>query len=383
MTFSQMRVCMLIPSFYPRVAGAERQAMMLSRALRGMGHDAWVLTRRMPGTSAYEEIDGVPVHRVFARKPSTWTFMPAALLYLLRKQHTFDVLHVHTVRSPALTGALVHRLTGKPVIAKIPRKEQFEYVRQSWPRLWWMRRHIARFVAVNAVSHHALLAAGIESSRNALIPNGVDTSLFKPPTSEEKLALRARLGLGEEPVATFVGRLIPRKQVHVLLRAWPFVLDVRPEAHLLIVGDGPQRSDLECLARDLDVAQQVTFVGECSQQAVEAYLGASDVFVLPSLSEGISNALLEAMAVGLVPVVSRVDGNTDVVVHEVSGLMVESGDADDLGRQMRRLLVDEDLRQRLQRGALRTIEERFALSRVATAYANMYDELLRAASCTG
>ena len=86
------------------------------------------------------------------------------------------------------------------------------------------------------------------------------------------------------------------------------------------------------------------------------------------------------MAVGLVPIVSRVEGNTDVVVHDVSGLIVESGNVDDLGRQMRRLLVDGDLHQRLQRGALRTINERFALSRVATACAALCDELLSAAS---
>jgi|GEM_PF-2980989 len=131
------------------------------------------------------------------------------------------------------------------------------------------------------------------------------------------------------------------------------------------------------------MTQQITFAGECSREAVGFCLGASDVFALPSSSEGVSNALLEALAVWLAPVVSRVEGNTDVVVHEVSGLIVESGGAEDLGRQMRRLLVDGDLRQRLQRGALRTINERCASSRVAAACVTMYDELLRSESSLG
>jgi glycosyltransferase involved in cell wall biosynthesis len=200
--------------------------------------------------------------------------------------------------------------------------------------------------------------------------NGVDVERFTPG---EKHAARRRLGFEEDrPRTVFVGRLVPEKDVTTLLKAWRHVIRVVPEAVLDIVGSGPLEGDLRAQANDLGVEKQVRFHGE--QSEVVPYLQAADCFVLPSRVEGMSNALLEAMAVGLPVVATRIEGNERLLEDAVTGRLVPPDDEGTLARALLDILQDVDGAQSLGRRARTLVLERFGMSDVADAYVALYTD---------
>jgi glycosyltransferase involved in cell wall biosynthesis len=206
------------------------------------------------------------------------------------------------------------------------------------------------------------------------VPNGVDAARFAPVSPEQRAALRKQLNLPmERPVVFFAGRFEVQKAVDVLLRAWQQVQAQHPEVLLALAGDGSLRGALEQLSHDLHISETVRFLGYTDQML--AYYQAADLFVLPSWSEGMSNALLEAMACGLAPVATAIPGNTDVVTSGQDGLLVQAGDEHALAKAITRLLANAGERQQIAAAARQTIISRFALEQTAEAYARLYQRL--------
>ena len=136
------------------------------------------------------------------------------------------------------------------------------------------------------------------------------------------------------------------------------------------MGDGPERAELLALSERLGIGRRVHFLGH--RDDVSRLLGMFDIFVLPSLSEGMSNTLLEAMAHGVVPLVSDVGGNTEIVQQGATGRVFESGNEAMLAEQIRRLCADESERRRLGHAALAKVSQSFALDGMIKRYQDLY-----------
>lgn len=215
----------------------------------------------------------------------------------------------------------------------------------------------------------------INANRMGVLTNGVDTKRFRPNPALRQ-AMRAQLGVTPETIVMgTVSRLDPIKDHRTLLRALEVLLGHTPDLLLVIIGDGSERAGLQ---RDVDASpllqRHVRFVGESDD--VPAWLNSFDIFVLPSLSEGLSNTLLEAMAVGVAPVATSVGGNPEVVENERSGLLFPAGDHVALAARLQQLAGDPGRRQSLAFGARRRIESCFSLERMLANYAQMYGELV-------
>jgi glycosyltransferase involved in cell wall biosynthesis len=199
----------------------------------------------------------------------------------------------------------------------------------------------------------------------------VDTRLFAPGG---RPAARAALGIGSEHlVIGTVGRLDPVKDQVGLLKAFSRLTD-DPRAFLLIVGDGPCRQELEATIGALGLGDRVRLLGE--RDDVPAVLSAMDVFVLCSVGEGISNAILEAMATGLPVVATRVGGNPELVTDGSTGFLVEPRSPAGLAARLRRYLEDPMLPAHHGRAAREHAEAEFSLERMVGAYEQLYDRLL-------
>ncbi len=371
---------MLIPSFYPRIGGAERQLSGLIPFLTNEGVQPFILTRRLPGTLAREQINGVPIVRTWARN-NPLSFLFSSLLYLTRHRDDWDLIHVHTTYSPALLAATAGWLFGKPVVVKVTRSGPTAALARL-QRSWWGRsrfRFLCKFtdtfVVLNQEIYNDLLCMGVQENRLYNIPNGVDTNRFYPLSLEQRTRLRRELGLNNVPVVICVGRLIPRKGVRLLLDIWPALLQKVPKATLLLVGHGPQIKYLQSVVQSAGLHNNVRFMGECEQQEVIRLLQVSDCFVLPSASEGVSNALLEAMAAGIAPVVSRIAGNLELISDGVNGLIFDK--PEELGVKLERCLLHEDLRYTLGSRARQTMLDHFSMSQVVSQLIALYTHLLR------
>jgi glycosyltransferase involved in cell wall biosynthesis len=216
---------------------------------------------------------------------------------------------------------------------------------------------LADRVIVNA---DALRPRGAAGARTHVIPSGVDTELFRP-RPEARGELRARLGIANAnpatPVIGTVGRLEARKGTALLLEAAAqLVKKGLSELRVVVVGDGPLRDELSALAARLGITERVHMLGNRSD--VAEVLVALDVFVLPSHSEGMSNALLEAMATGLPVVATAVGGNPEVVSAETTGVLVPPDNAMALADAVLRLVASPGLRAQLGAAARGQVQER-------------------------
>jgi sugar transferase (PEP-CTERM/EpsH1 system associated) len=228
----------------------------------------------------------------------------------------------------------------------------------------WLLGFVDHVFAVSARLRDDLIKEiGVRREQLDIIYNGVDLHRFSGAE------LRSN---DPEVVIGSVGRLVTVKNYPLLLRALAALPNELPW-RLVLVGEGPERASLEGLAGELGIRERVEFLGH--RDDVPHLLQRMTVFVLPSVSEGLSNTLLEAMAAGAALVASDVGGNREIVENEVSGLVFASGDVEGLTMALRRLITDPSLRKRLTDCASARVREQFSLEAMVRRYESMYRQV--------
>ena len=318
---------------------------------------------------AWLSADGIPHARWEAtRSPGPSVFSETRSLARIVDGFRPDVVHLHSSRA-GLAGRLGKRRA--PVVVFQPHAWSFEAVGGpiGSASLTWERFAARRADAIVCVSD-AEKQRGREHGIHAdlrVIPNGVDLTQWPAADDEERSRARRELGLEEVPLAVCVGRLSRQKAQDVLLAAWPRVKASVPQASLVLVGDGPERSELE--ARRVP---GVTFAG--NRTDVPRWLAAADVVVMPSRWEGMSLAMLEAMATGRSLVATAVAGATEALA-DGAGCIVPVEDPDALAGGISQRLGDEELAGAEGRAARRRVEEFYDFRITADSIAKLYEEL--------
>jgi glycosyltransferase involved in cell wall biosynthesis len=371
-----MRVAMLIRAYAPRVGGAERQLGAIAPRLKAAGVDVHVITRRDHQLPAFSVVDDIPVHRVPVPGPPAVASLAytAGALALLRRLRP-DVVHAHEFFSPGTTASAAKRLLHLPIVATAHRSGPLGDIatlrasRGGEQRLAALRTNVDRFVVISDDISDELAAVGIPRQRQVQIVNGVDERRFHPPEPGEKARLRAELGLPlAGPLALFTGRLADEKRVAHLLDVWPAVRSRHPEASCAVLGTG----ELEPQLRSRNVAG-VHFYGLVDD--VSPYHRASDLFVLPSIAEGLSVAMLEALASGVPALMSNVGGTGQVIEHGHNGWLTEPDDVPALRDALIALLGDPALSQRMGQQGRRTVEARYTLDVAVGRHVELYRQV--------
>jgi len=228
-------------------------------------------------------------------------------------------------------------------------------------------------------SHREKIAGtiGFPPEKIKVIPNGVDTNRFSPnPDHEGKKTL---LGFApQDKIIGTVGRLMPVKNQQMLIQAFATLVGHCPDAKLVLVGDGPLRNELTQLASSLGIAPSIHFLGRRSD--VPAVLQAMDLFVLPSISEGMSNTILEAMSCGLPVVATDVGGNPEIIIDNVTGRLVQSDNVEELADILTFLFDHPDQLQVMGRSSRKHIEDNYSIQTMINNYERLYQELYHAQS---
>ncbi len=243
----------------------------------------------------------------------------------------------------------------------------------------FMSRFVHRYIAVSQDLRHWLIdTVEIPRSKVVQIYNGVDQTRFRPVEDKDRAGFPSAFAGPKVLLVGTVGRLATVKSQETLVRAFAALCGQRPgqreQLGLILVGDGPRREALETLARELGIADRCWFAGDRSD--VGALLCQLDIFVLPSLNEGISNTVLEAMACGLPVIATRVGGNPELVEDGRSGCLIGVGDETALTRRLTELLDDRESRLEMGRVARRRIEDRFNWGNTVREYTAVYEALL-------
>lgn len=217
--------------------------------------------------------------------------------------------------------------------------------------------------------------SGVEESRVVAVPSGVNHEYFDPERYEVKKKadlLRKELDIDDSIVIGYVGRLIPAKGLTYLISAVKQIQSEHFKACLVIVGDGPQRKNLEMIAKDLGV--RTIFAGW--QADPLAYYALMDIFALPSFFEGLPNVILEAMSMGKPVVATDVGGASDLVRNGENGFLVPPKDVESLASAIKTLVFDVDLRLKMGRVSRNIVKKNFDFDSIVSKIEKIYEEAL-------
>jgi glycosyltransferase involved in cell wall biosynthesis len=357
--------------------GLERIIISLTKAARRRGHKVSVICVEEPGAiAAQAEAAGATVISLGKPRRRLRAYIDRAAEVLAATGA--DVVHTHQLGAAWYLAPAARRL-GRPVVHtehgnEVARATRWWGALKKRLGIHWTARHVDRFCCVSEEIATTVARWGtVPLWKIEVVLNGIDTEPvadLAPPA-----AVRASLDIPEGvPVVGTVGRLVEVKQQSAMIRAVARLRECRPDVYLLLVGDGPERDNLERSARDHGVADRVRFAGY--QSRPEQFLRIMNAFVLTSRSEGLPVSLLEAW-VERVPVVSSaVGGVPRVVTHGVDGLLYPYGDQAALVVALERVLGEPEFGRALAVAGRATVLSRFALDRMAETYESLYAQLI-------
>ena len=368
------RVLVVIDSM--EVGGSQRQVQHL---LDGLDKEQW------QPELAYFRCDsflvdairrsGTPVHYLPKRSRLDLRFL-VAYARLLRNGN-YALVHAYSLTAE-LWALLARALSGRRPVLVASERSSYRHDRPAW--YWWLKRVVlGRSAAVIANSRAGAQSTarrtGMPEAMFATIAN--DVALPPPIAADSRAASRESLGVPDgRLLGLFVGRLVPVKNVACLVRALG-MLAPGQRPWIALVGDGPLRASIQQLATDCGVAADLCFLGE--REDATLLMQAADFLVLPSHFEGLSNALLEAMAARCPVIASAVGGSVELIRDGQTGLLFPSDDAGALAAALARM-EEPTLRSRLAQAARQHVEQNHSQAALAVATAGVYERCLRPAN---
>ena len=354
------------------IGGAERTILYLIRALSRQKYRITVLTLTGPDDLVERATAlGIEAHNLKLKSP--WqVYRLIRLLPIFRRR--YKVLYSFLFHANVV-GRILGRFYGVPIIVSGQRNVEVE--RRLWRK--WLDTLTANWLADVVVGNSQaiadwLLEQGVSGAKIQVIMNGVDVDELKRSPDEIQ---RVRINLQVPKDATMVSTVahFSRKKGHrYLIEAAKLLSRQEKQIVYVLVGDGRSRQAIEEFARSLEVDGLIRFVGSVREPA--AIVAASDFFVLPSLWEGMPNAVMEAMALGKAVIATRVGGVPELVAHNESGILVPPGDAEALARAIEDLIDNPVKRERLAGCARQLVADKFRLEHTVEQTENLFETLI-------
>lgn len=374
-TNRRIRIAFLIDTIDEKMGGTETQlAMLLDRIDRDrfepylcfLRDSAWFRTRRCLWRQYNVDIASFYHPVSFARILRFAGFL---------RRECVDILQIH-FRDSNIAGTIAAKVARVPIVLATRRNAGYWHNPLELGLLRLLNPGASAFVVNSqAVKQHVRDVEGIPEEKIELIYNGVALDAFRADEASVREEVRTEIGIpANSPVVILVANLRPVKAIDVFLQSIRIVAADHPEAHVLIVGDGPERERLQGMARSLGLSKRVHFLG--SRTDVPRLLKASDVGVLSSNSEGLSNAIIEYMAAGLPVVCTAVGGNPELVTDDVNGYTVPAGDSQAMATAMTRLLADPVRARGLGLRGRAMADEMFDVSKCVARTQSLYERLM-------
>lgn len=384
-----MRVVVVSRRFWPLVGGAEAMTAQLAQSWVEAGCKVTLLTAQWepswPELVHFNGVDVVRLPQPQRRFMGTFCYMRRLGEWLRRRRDEFDLVYVSMHKHDAYAAVGMGRKLRFPVVVRSEGtgwSGDMAFHLQANFGLKIRRRCqlAAGFVAPSQAAVQELLEAGYPRERIRRIPNGV--TLPALPTPEERLRSRAVFALTDLDFAlptnaklfVYTGRFHPSKSLVSLLEAWRMVVEEVPEAHLWLIGDGPDRQSLLQRVDQLRLGTRVAVAGPF--EIIDDVLAAADGFILASREEALSRSMLEAMSFGLPIAACDIPGNRELIESHREGILVPPGQTEKLAAAVVRLLTSPEWAAQLGAAAREKVRGCFSLADVSAAHLAWFRELL-------
>jgi glycosyltransferase involved in cell wall biosynthesis len=381
----KLKILMIAPQFRPLAGGYERAAERLSIALADRGHTVQIVTeRREQAWPKCEPIGKANLRRlwcVYKPRVHKLTTLFSLASYLLLNGWRYQVWHVHQYGDDAGLAIAMSKLLRRPVVLKITSSGSnglaARNAQSRLPRFMkYFHQRVAAIAALTNETRDEAIAYGIPAERVHVVGNGIEIHRFQPQSDSGRELLKKQIGLPGRKIALFVGRFYEAKNTLGLVEAWSLALPKLDASwDLVLLGGGPQQDAIVEFCRQHNIQSRVHLPGH--QTNVDQWLGASDLFVLSSWYEGLSNALLEAMACGLPTVSTRVSGIPELIEETNAGIGVPVGDMPAFAEAIVELAGDDERRKKAGAAAREIACRKYSLESVTSAYEALYESLVQ------
>ncbi len=382
---------MVTGAYAPETSGASLQCRNLIRALRDRADFTVLTTSTDPALPWNSIVDDTQVRRVTV-DPNSHSSKAFAIERMassfLELASGIDIVHLHGVSQKSMLVIALAKLLGKKIVIKLTSfgHDDPASIRAKGALTWAAYRQADRFIGVTPRFAEGFEATGLDESRFVFIPNGVDLDRFKPSSVGVRAEFQNQLRIPTgDPVILFVGFFSPEKNPDVLFDAWLSLFERGVRSTLVLVGatQGPYyeidagiADRIKSKVAKRGVSESVVFVEAADN--IEHYFRAADVFALPTAREGLPNVLLEAMASGVPPVITQLEGVTDwIVTSGVTGELVPAVDSQAFADAIEGLLASAERREAMGAAARAHVAEHFNLGATAQKTLEVYQELLK------
>ncbi len=348
--------------------GITSYILTLGQALVKSGHKVWLVSS---GGDCVAQLESVGIRHVrydirtkSEVHPKLWFCL--GNLHRLVKKEGINVIHAQT-RVTQVLGACLSRLSGVQLVTTC-----HGFFRPRWFRKMFPCWGFAVIAISKPVARHLIQDFAVPENQVHLIVNGIDLDRFIVVSEQQRQSARQKLQVGGAPLIGIIARLSSVKGIDVLIKAMPLVLKRLPSVKLLIAGQGPEEILLKNLTRDLSLTASVHFKN--TSQQTQELLAAFDVFVMPSLMEGLGLSVMEAQACGVPVVASRVGGLVDLVQEGTSGYLVPANDPVALADRIIEALESPQQSRTMAQQARLNIERHFSAETMVKQTLEVYEQ---------
>ncbi len=364
----------------------------LSKRLQERGFEIVVLTPHDQGAKRFEMMNGMRVYRFpyfhplkyqclcynggmlpklkknYLAKFQLPLFMLLYIYYTLKtvKTEKIDLIHAHWIIPSGFVCSIVKQIIRKPLIVSVHGSDIALIKNPLFKSIGKLILRSADIYTVNSTATKSSVLDVSKSNKDLMIiPMGVDLDLFKP-------SLKRTNNSEKSSVILTVGRLDKNKGINYLINAMTRVISKFSETKLIIVGDGPERDNLANQIKKLHLEENIKLVGAIKKKDLPEFYNKADLFVLPSLNEGLGIVLLEAMACGTPVIGSNVGGVSDIIINGENGFFIKPGDSKDIAEKIILCLSDKTIIKMCSIKGLNTVNEKFAWYSIAEKFSNVY-----------
>lgn len=356
------------------IGGISSYLLTLARGLKARGHNVYVASSQGELLSRFiqEGIVYIPIPIKTKQEVSPKVLMSLFGLIPHIKTKEIDIIHSNT-RVTQVLGCLIYRYSHVPYVSTCHGFFKKRFFRQAFP-CWGLR-----VIAISEeVEKHLKTDFKVREKEIRVIHNGIDLEKFNPAKggTESKIEIKRKFGLQDAPIVGIVARLSDVKGHTYLIEAMKAVLEKIPGAQLLIVGEGKMKGELQNLSSNLGIEKNVFFIPAVMDTT--DVLSIMDLFILPSLKEGLGLSLMEAMACGLAVIGSDVGGIRSLIQHGYNGILVKPADTQGISAAILELLKDKVKRKSLGDNARIFMKQNFSQEKMVLETERVYLECLNA-----
>lgn len=384
-----MKIAILTLNYIPLVGGAEVFVIKLAKFLLKKGHSVDIITlKHSKNHPKFEVIDGVNVYRVNYINFKGLGFITSCLSLLKtilknNPQIKYDLIHSVGESSTSQAGAFFKKIKKIPHLITIQGGyiAERDYLRKN-NNINFRNKFFEKFIRWsfnNADSLHAISKTIAVESKDLgakniiIIPNGVDEEMIKVGLKRE---IRSKLNISPNTkIIISLSRLTPRKGFKYVIMAFSKFVKDFPDSRLIIIGDGPQRQELEELVSNLGIIDYVDFKGLIPHVEITKILPAADVFALTPIYEGLGIVYIESLACEVPVITTKVGGIPDIIKDGVNGLFVSHGDVEELYNALNKLITDKDMYRRFQKEGIHTVKKKFIWEDIFSEIEDIYFSL--------